>query len=119
MEEADQLCQRVAIMDKGKILALDAPDKLKATVPGGNVIEIKTTPFTTALPNWLSQELVGLHKVEQTDTSFKLYLDRPEANIVKIMSLTEKHKVKVDFIQVHGVTLEDVFIKLTGKGLRE
>src|SRR5918911_4137924 len=42
MEEADQLCQRIAIMDKGKLLALDAPGKLKASVPGGYLIELRT-----------------------------------------------------------------------------
>lgn len=119
MEEAEELCHQVAIMDNGKILALDEPAKLKTIVPGGNVVELKTLPFSPHLATWLTQELVGLHKVEQLDASFKLYLDHPEANIMKIINIAQKHALKVESIQVHGITLEDVFIKLTGKGLRE
>lgn len=119
MEEADQLCDRIAIMDEGKILALDDPVKLKEIVPGGNVVELITSHHCEPLAGWLQDELTDLHKVECEDSSFKLYLDHPEENLLKIISVTQAHNIRVESIQLHGVTLEDVFIRLTGKGLRE
>lgn len=119
MEEADQLCQRIAIMDKGKILAIDKTDNLKKLVSGGNVVELKTSAHPEELGSWLKEELKDLHQIDFEDKTMKLYLDHPEENLMKIINIAQRHEVKVEAIQLHGVTLEDVFISLTGKGLRE
>src|SRR5205823_5039490 len=80
MEEADQLCRRIAIMDKGKLLALDTPSALKATIPGGYVIELRThaahgdsAQLATAL-----RALPGVAEVNVEDGLIRLYADKAE-----------------------------------------
>lgn len=119
MEEADQLCDRVAVLDKGRVLALDKPSKLKEMIPGGNVVELKTTEHCAPLEGWLRHEITGLHKVECEDNTLRLYLSRPEDALVRIVETVRRHGVALESVQLHPVTLEDVFMHLTGKGLRE
>ena len=119
MEEADRLCDRIAIMDAGKILALDSPSNLKKIVQGGNVIELQTKSDCELFKEWLNDELDGVHNIECSHSSIRLFLDLPEENMIKIMEIARAHRVVLESIQLHGVTLEDVFIHLTGKALRE
>jgi len=119
MEEADRLCDRIAIMDSGKILALDTPANLKKIVQGGNIIEIQTDSDCEQLKNWLDDELDGVHNIECSPSTLRLFLDRPDENMIKIIEIARAHGVGLESIELHGVTLEDVFIHLTGKGLRE
>ena len=119
MDEADRLCDRIAIMDAGKILALDTPVNLKKIVKGGNVIELQTKSDCPPLKGWLEDELDGIQNIESSPSSLRLFLDRPEENMIRVIEIVRVHGVELDSIQLHGVTLEDVFIHLTGKGLRE
>ena len=119
MEEADQLCDRVAIMDKGKILTMDTPARLKKATPGGNVVDLKTLDHSEDLPNWLKAEVPGLDRVESENNTHRLFLDRPEEALANIVEVTRKHNVKLQSVQLHPVTLEDVFVHMTGRALRE
>jgi ABC-2 type transport system ATP-binding protein len=119
MDEADLLCDRVAIMDQGKILAIGRPDELKRTMPGGNVVELKTVESQAQLARRLERELPHLQRVEVSGRTLRLFLDRPEEALVDIVEAVRRHQVDIESIQVHPVTLEDVFVELTGKGLRE
>jgi ABC-2 type transport system ATP-binding protein len=119
MEEADLLCDRVAIMDRGKILAIGRPDELKRTMPGGNVVELNTVDAQPGLAALLERDLPRVRRVEAAGRTLRLFLDRPEEALVDIVETVRRRQVDVESIQVHPVTLEDVFVDLTGKGLRE
>lgn len=117
MEEADYLCDRVAIMDQGRIVALDTPAKLKRSIGKLEVIEVKAR-----VPEKLAAELHGLRKVEKVEsTSEGLRLLTPEADVILsqvVKSLTDGG-VRIDSLNIVQPTLEDVFIKLTGRALRD
>ena len=119
MEEADQLCDRVAVMDHGRLLAIDTPAKLKETIPGGNVIELKTREHCPELPEWLKEDVPDLADVECEDHTLRLYLSRPEEALVKIVEAVRARGVVLESVQLHPVTLEDVFVQMTGRALRE
>lgn len=119
MEEADQLCDRVAVIDHGRILAMDTPAKLKEMMPGGNVVELKTGEHAEGLVDLLQRELSGLDNIEQEEKRIRLYLKRPEEALIKVVEAVRAQGVQLESIQLHPVTLEDVFVYLTGRGLRE
>ncbi len=119
MEEADQLCQRIAIMDKGKLLALDAPGKLKASVPGGYLIELRTRAtngdgerLTSAL-----RTLPGVVAVNAQDGLIRLYADKAEGLLANAMRLASEQGVMVTDAHVAEPSLENLFLHLTGRSL--
>ncbi|HMF58407.1 MAG TPA: ATP-binding cassette domain-containing protein [Pyrinomonadaceae bacterium] len=121
MEEADQLCQRIAIMDHGKLLAMDAPSKLKATVPGGYLVELQvrgadgtTEALASSLP-----ELPGVVEVKAQDDRIRLYADRVEGLLANAMRLASDKGVMVTDAHVAEPSLENLFLHLTGRSLRE
>src|SRR2546421_3818031 len=120
MEEADQLCQRIAIMDKGKFLALDAPAPLKRSVPGGYLIELTVNAADDAgqaLVNTL-RTLSGVAEVNQTDGLIRLYADKVEGLLANAMRAASEHAVSVTDAHVSEPGLENLFLHLTGRSLR-
>src|SRR3989440_6023034 len=118
MEEADQLCQRVAIMDKGKFLALDAPVVLKRSVPGGYLIELTARgavpdSFITAL-----RALPGVVDIKAEQDRVRIYADRAEGLLANTMRLASDHGVNVTDAHVAEPSLENLFLHLTGRSLR-
>src|SRR2546423_2551225 len=87
MEEADQLCQRIAIMDKGKLLALDAPSKLKASVPGGYLIELRAMNGDGDQLAAALRALPGVVEVNTQDGLIRLYADKAEGLLANAMRL--------------------------------
>ncbi len=119
MEEADQLCDRVAVIDQGRILALDTPANLKALVPGGNVVELRTAVDNAGLADTLRRELTGLENIETEENTVRLFLDRPEQGLLEAVEVARIHDVELESVKLQPITLEDVFVGLTGRGLRE
>ncbi|HEB12150.1 MAG TPA: ATP-binding cassette domain-containing protein [Actinobacteria bacterium] len=119
MEEADKLCDRVAIMDHGKILNMGTPAELKKMIPHGNVVEVKVSKDHKELPGWLRDEVKGLQRVEHEGNALKLFLARPEEAMAKVIETIRNHDMHLESIQLHPVTLEDVFMHITGRALRE
>src|SRR5437764_543781 len=120
MEQADQLCQRIAIMDKGKFLALDAPAPLKRSVPGGYLIELTVHAADNdgqALVNSL-RNLPGVAEVNQTDGLIRLYADKVEGLLANAMRAASEHAVSVTDAHVSEPSLENLFLHLTGRSLR-
>jgi ABC-2 type transport system ATP-binding protein len=121
MEEADQLCQRIAIMDKGKLLALDAPGKLKASVPGGYLIELRTRAVNGAGETLASslRTLPGVAEVStQDDGLIRIYADKAEGLLANAMRLAGEQGVSVTDAHVAEPSLENLFLHLTGRSLR-
>jgi ABC-2 type transport system ATP-binding protein len=120
MEEADQLCQRIAIMDKGKFLALDTPATLKRDVPGGYLIELTVRAedgASASLVNALSK-LPGVAEVNQTDSLIRLYADKAEGLLANAMRAASDEGVMVTDAHVSEPSLENLFLHLTGRSLR-
>lgn len=118
MEEADHLCDRVAIMDNGKIIACDPPAVLKRSIGKLEVIEVKAAGIPKALLAKL-RRLRGVKEVVQTSKGLRLLTPTADAIIGQVVSSITSKKVRIDSLNVVQPTLEDVFIKLTGKALRD
>jgi ABC-2 type transport system ATP-binding protein len=119
MEEADQLCRRIAIMDKGKLLALDAPGKLKATIPGGYVIELRTRAANGDGEQLAAtlRTLPGVVEVNTQDGLIRLYADKAEGLLANAMRLAGEQGVMVTDAHVAEPSLENLFLHLTGRSL--
>lgn len=108
MEEADMLCDRIAIIDKGRIVALDTPAKLKAGL-GGDIIRIKTKKFMQQDIDKIRQ-FSFVHKLEQSDGFLVLSVDNAKRDLPVLLQ-----NVEAESAEFTSPTLNDVFIQLTGR----
>ncbi len=115
MEEADRLCNRVAIIDHGKIIALDTPKNLKDGI-GGDVVTIRS-PDPAAIIAALSEPWIT--RVEQHNDEVIVSLQNAEQHISTIVTLLNTNRVPIESLAIHKPTLEDVFLSFTGKTIRE
>jgi ABC-2 type transport system ATP-binding protein len=115
MEEADELCDRVAIIDHGKILVCDTPQNLKSSVGAQKVINLHLAGSDPQLQQTLNQ-LPGVKSVETNKDGVRIFVDNLDGLLPKIIEVTGP---KLKDISVTETTLETVFIKLTGRDLRE
>ncbi len=117
--EADVLSDRVGIIYKGRIVAAGSPKELKDTIPGGDVLEIyvDNIPSNGVIDTLNSYKEVS--KVELVDSTIKLYLNKVEELLPKILEYLIKNRVKVKSVNMREPTLDDVFIHYTGARLRE
>ena len=117
IEEADYLCERVAFVDHGKIVALDTPDTLKRKL-GGDVISLQLGKEN---PNFERdmKKTKWVKTISKHDGFLDLTVEDGEKKIPSIIMLGEKHKVQISSVSLHKPSLEDVFIFYTGKTIRE
>ena len=115
MEEADRLCDWIAIIDHGTIIALDSPQNLKDGI-GGDIITIQTPDYDT-----VAQVLTGswIDQVELHNDEVRIHLHNAEQHISDIITLLSQHQIPIHSVSVHKPTLEDVFLAFTGKTIRE
>jgi ABC-2 type transport system ATP-binding protein len=119
MEEADQLCDRVAIMDHGKILALDTPEALKLSVGADTIVTVKASGDADALAARLTQTLSEITRTRVIDGGVELHVKRAERLVPRVVDAAESAGFEVADLSVSEPSLETVFISLTGKELRE
>jgi ABC-2 type transport system ATP-binding protein len=119
MEEADQLCDRLAIMDHGKILALDTPAGLKASVGADSIVTVHAMGDLNALSALLQQEVAGVISVNQVDSSLQVHVKGASSIVPPIVTVAERGGFLLQDLSVAEPTLETVFINLTGKELRD
>jgi ABC-2 type transport system ATP-binding protein len=119
MEEADQLCDRVAIMDHGRILALDTPAALKQSVGADTVVTVKTAGDTGRLADVLSADLAGVTRTRQVDGGLELHVQGGDRLVPRIVLSAERGGFDLVDLSISEPSLETVFINLTGKELRE
>ncbi|MFQ6064113.1 MAG: ATP-binding cassette domain-containing protein [Candidatus Bathyarchaeia archaeon] len=117
MDEADFLSGKVAIIDYGKIIAMDTPTVLKDSV-GESVIELRCS-FVKKEFVQDARKTLHVSNVVSIEDGYKALTKEPDKVLPKIAALGIKHEVGITNVQVSSPTLEDVFIKLTGKTLRE
>jgi len=119
MDEADRLCDRIAIVDHGKLVALDTPPALKASVPGSNVIEVQ---FEKAPAHW-EQSLHGLSGVtsvqHQGAGMYRILTGDGSRATTELVEAAVRAGVVVKSLSVQNTTLDDVFVHYTGRQLRD
>jgi ABC-2 type transport system ATP-binding protein len=119
MDEADRLCDRIAIVDHGKLVALDTPMALKASVPGTNVVEVQ---FTEESPEWPEQlnRLAGVTSVEsQSAGMYRLLTSNGSLTTTQLVEMTASSGDTIKSLNVQNTTLDDVFVHYTGRQLRD
>jgi ABC-2 type transport system ATP-binding protein len=119
MDEADRLCNRIAIVDHGKLVALDTPEALKASVPGSNVIEVQ---FDRSPPGW-EQRLRGLQEVTSVQREaagmYRVLTSNGSRTTTEMVEMAVQAGVPVRSLTVQNTTLDDVFVHYTGRQLRD
>jgi ABC-2 type transport system ATP-binding protein len=118
MDEADQLCDRIAIVDHGRLVALDSPLNLKAAISGKSAVEAS---FSGAPPDWRSrlEALPGVDRVTGEGSSFRLSSTIGPATTSALLDEAKRAGVPVRSLTVRSTTLDDVFVHFTGRDLRD
>jgi ABC-2 type transport system ATP-binding protein len=119
MEEADQLCGRVAIMDHGRILALDTPAQLKQSVGADTIVTVKATGDQEKLASAFEQALAGVTRTRTVDSAIELHVREAGRIVPRVVDAAEAAGSEVIDLSVAVPTLETVFINLTGRELRD
>jgi ABC-2 type transport system ATP-binding protein len=119
MDEADRLCDRIAIVDHGKLVALDSPMALKASVPGTNVVEAQ---FAQESAEWLARlkQLSGVTSVEsQSAGMYRLLTSDGSLTTTQLVEMAVSSGNTLKSLSVQNTTLDDVFVHFTGRQLRD
>jgi ABC-2 type transport system ATP-binding protein len=119
MEEADQLCDRVAIMDHGRILALDTPAALKLSIGADTIVTIRTTGDPQQLADLLGQQVDGVTRSRIADGRLQVHMEGGDHVLPRIVVAAERGGFDLVDLSIAEPSLETVFINLTGKELRE
>jgi len=119
MEEADQLCNRVAIMDHGRILALDTPKALKQGIGADTIVSIRTNGDPQQFADLLGRELEGVTRTKVAAGSVVADVQGASRLVPRIIRIAEGSGHEVLDLSINEPTLETVFINLTGKDLRD
>ncbi len=119
LEEADQLCDRLAVIDHGKIIALGTPSEVKSIAGSGKILEVVVKLDEVQKVVSLLKSRFGIIATYKGD-KVTATLDRgTESQFTKISAMLDREKITVLSIGSHLPTLDDVFIKLTGTGMRD
>jgi ABC-2 type transport system ATP-binding protein len=118
MDEADKLCDRIAIVDHGKLAALDSPLKLKASVPGKNILEVS---FSNSPKNWAEKlkQLPEVAEVKGEENVFRISSNNGPRTTVELLEAARGANITVSSLSVQSTTLDDVFVHYTGHQLRD
>ncbi len=119
MEEADRLCDRVAIMDHGRILALDAPAALKTGIGADTVVTVRAAGDLDHLSEVLTGEVEGVTQARAADGAVHLHVRSGHQVVREVVLALERHGFDLIDLSVAEPTLETVFITLTGRELRD
>ncbi len=119
MEEADQLCDRLAIIDHGRLLAVDTPAALKRSIGIDAMVTVTAVGDLELLAGALRDGVPGVSRVETTDGIVRLWSSKTEGILPRIIDIAEDEGLTVTDLSNTATTLETVFIHLTGKELRE
>jgi ABC-2 type transport system ATP-binding protein len=118
MDEADRLCDRIAIVDHGELKALDSPLKLKASIPGRNILDVA---FSFTPPGWreVLERLPDVERVTGDDNVFRVFSHNGPATTMALMEAASRAGVSISSLSVQSTTLDDVFVHYTGRALRD
>jgi len=118
--EADELSDRIGIMHRGKLLVCDSPEKLKDSIPGGDIVEVRTE---RNIPREVLEKLKKFDEIVETavieSNYLRIHLNRVEETVPKIMEILFKEKIQVLSVNVTQPSLDDVFLHYTGLTIEE
>jgi len=118
MDEADKLCDRIAIVDHGKLMALDPPLKLKASIPGSTILEVS---FSSVPAGWEEtlRGLADVQSVKAEENIFRIASNGGPQSTIALLEAAKAAQVTVTSLSVQSTTLDDVFMHYTGRQLRD
>jgi ABC-2 type transport system ATP-binding protein len=118
MDEADRLCDRIAIVDHGKLMALDSPMKLKASIPAAGFLEVS---FSSIPEGWQEtlKSLPEVANVIEHDHIFRIASQNGPRTTVELVEAARRAGIDVSSLSVQSTTLDDVFTHYTGRQLRD
>jgi ABC-2 type transport system ATP-binding protein len=122
MDEAEKLCDNIAIVDHGQVIALGTPRQLIASLGAENVIRLDSggeAQSLAALPLDDLLALAGVHGGRATEHGYELRVGSVQAVLPSLLAIAESRSVKLAEISTHSATLEDVFVSMTGRQLRD
>ncbi len=119
MDEAEILCDRIAIVDHGKIVALGSPTELKSRVPGSDTLDVAFEGLAPEEAVSLAQRLPNVREVEATDEGLRIRANEGSALVPRLLEAIHARGARVKSASLSRITLEDVFIHFTGRSLRE
>jgi ABC-2 type transport system ATP-binding protein len=117
MDEAERLCDRIGIVDRGKLIALGTPRDLIASLGGKEVIELSVT--TGTLDEASVAALPGVHGVRHVADGFALTVDPLHVALPALVDHLRRAGLELERLSTRHATLEDVFVAMTGRGLRD
>jgi ABC-2 type transport system ATP-binding protein len=118
LDEADALCDRILVIDNGGIVAEGTPDSLKATVSGDGVT-IGVPADRAAEAAEIAGRLAGAHEVTTMDSTVRFRVPRGDTALPELVRALDAGGIAMTAMQVHRPTLDDVFLTLTGRSLRD
>jgi ABC-2 type transport system ATP-binding protein len=125
MDEAHILCDRICLMDRGQVIALDTPERLVHSLQSESAVEFRLPDLEAA--GLAEQEAVlellrglnGVKQVDQRKEVYVLYTDKMQSTLTDWIGRAEERALKFSDLRTRTATLEDVFIHMTGRSLRE
>ncbi len=125
MDEAEHLCDRVAIVDHGKVIALGAPRELIAGLGAEQIVffaaeaESGTAPLDEGTLATISRAVGSASPPHETNGGWELQVGAPHEAIPALLAELPRHRLRLTELRTHSPTLEDVFVSLTGRALRD
>ena len=116
MDEAERLSEKVAIVNKGKLVASETPEKLKGTVKGGEVLELTLNDGAEFRPEMLTK-FPEVHDIKRQDNKVIVFLNSGTNLLPKIVDVLSTQGFKIESVKLKEVSLEDVFLTYTGQRL--
>jgi ABC-2 type transport system ATP-binding protein len=119
MDEADRLCDRIAIVDHGQIVAMGTPASLKQTISGSTVVEVQ---LSGAQDKWLPllRELPGVREVKtESSNVYRMLTTNGSQVAARLVELAAARGENIEALTVQNTSLDDVFVHYTGRQLRE
>lgn len=118
MEEVEQICTRIAIMDRGRMVAAGTKDELKKMVKNTETITMEVAELPEEIQEYLKQ-LPHVYQVEYEGTELKLYFSGGSQNLPRVLEEINRNGISYGRVYTELPTLNDVFLEITGKGLRD
>ena len=119
MDEAEILCDRVAIVDHGKIIALGTPAELIRSLGAEHVVEFTLTDGTILLDDELLLTVNGVRAVRRVAGGYELQVAELHRTLPSLLANLSSRRIELAHLTTHSATLEDVFVSLTGRQLRD
>jgi ABC-2 type transport system ATP-binding protein len=119
MDEAEILCDRVAIVDHGRVIALGTPVELIRSLGAEHVVEFALLEGSDELDDSALHELYGVRAVRRKAGGFELQVDALHRAVPALLSMLATRRLELAHLTTHSATLEDVFVSLTGRQLRD